>query len=443
MAVASSTIAIGENERAGSAAATWHPIQLLVLSLCFLINALDGMDVLIMSYVAPALAREWNLNPSTLGIVFSAGLAGMMVGSIIVAPLADRLGRRRMILASMGTMTVAMILTGLAESVLQLVAARFVVGIGIGTVLASMAALTAEYAPARHRALAVSLLQAGYPLGAVATGFACVWSIPMFGWQATLIGAGLLSAVAFPLVYALLPESLEFLLRSHRAGTLERVNRINRRLGRPLMTSLPARSETTITSFSFKTLLSAENRAATLFAWGGIFCSFMVLYFVISWIPKLAVEAGLEQSKAIIAGALYNIGAFCGTFLIGILSVRFRLQRLIACFLITAAVTLVIFGSVALPLFALLAVAFLMGASVQGGFNGYYPLVTLLYPSEVRSTGLGWAIGIGRTGAIFGPLLGGWLLSYGTPLPILFGIFAVPLLIAAVCALSVRKRSQP
>lgn len=249
-----------------AAAEKWHAIQILVLALCFVINALDGMDILIMSYVAPALAKDWAINPATLGVVFSAGLAGMMFGSIVVAPLADRFGRRTMILAALTAMALAMIGSGLAQSVALLMVARFVVGIAIGTVLASMAALTAEYAPERHRTLAVSPLQGGYLLSAVATGLVCVHAIPAFGWQPVLLGAGLLSAVALPIVLVLLPESLEFIVRRQPARALERANRILARLDRPALSALPPRAEAAGVRAGIGALLTRERLPSTLLA---------------------------------------------------------------------------------------------------------------------------------------------------------------------------------
>lgn len=417
---------------------TWTARQILVVAICFILNMLDGMDVLILSYVAPALSADWQVSPERLGVVFSAGLAGMAAGGLLIAPLADRFGRRKLILAALVMMTLAMFGSSVATSIGELIASRFVVGIGIGTVLASMAALTAEYAPARHRTFAVGFLQAGYPVGATITGFVVASQVGTHGWQAMLLGAAVLCAIAIPFVWLLLPESIAFLLSRQPKGALAKANRLLAAIGQPQMDALPARNVAVTRHAGVRGLLSDGRAPSTILLWLAIIFAFMTLYFVISWIPKLAVEAGLPAKDAIYAGAIYNIGAFVGTSSIGLVAMRFDLRRLILVYMTLAAAALVVFGSVAMPLAMTLATAFLIGVFVQGGFNGCYPLATSLYPPEARGTGLGWAMGMGRIGAVIGPMLGGFLLAAKVSLPIIFGIFAVPVVLAGLCAVLIR-----
>ncbi|MCR5879291.1 MFS transporter [Phenylobacterium sp. J367] len=229
---ASSATALAPPER-------WTAVQLLVVGLCFVVNMLDGMDVLILSYIAPTLQTEWAIGPERMGVVFSAGIVGMAIGGIVVAPLADVFGRRLLILASLATSTAAMLASGLVGDIGQLMVLRVFVGIGIGAVLASMAAIIAEYAPDRDRNFAVGLLYAGYPLGAIITGFVSAWAIPAFGWRAVLTGAGVVSLAMFPVLLITLPESLEFLAKRRPRDALARLNRVLRRMGRPPLTALP------------------------------------------------------------------------------------------------------------------------------------------------------------------------------------------------------------
>jgi len=420
----------------------WTARQILVVAVCFVLNMLDGMDVLILSYVAPALSADWKISPERLGVVFSASLAGMAAGGLLVAPLADRFGRRKLILASLMMMAAAMFGSSFASSIGELIVSRFVVGIGIGTVLASMAALTAEYAPARHRTFAVGFLQAGYPVGATITGFVVASHIDANGWQAMLLGAAILCAISIPFVLALLPESIDFLLARQPKHALARANRLLVSLSREPLDALPVPQPTAHNRVGLKGLLSEGRAAGTVLLWLAIIFSFMTLYFVISWIPKLAVEAGLPATQAIYAGAIYNVGAFIGTSSIGLVAMRFDLRRLILVYMILAATALVVFGAVAMPLAATLLTAFLIGVFVQGGFNGCYPLAAGLYPAEARSTGLGWAMGIGRIGAVVGPMLGGFLLSEDVSLPVIFTIFAVPVVLAGLCAAAIRMPAE-
>jgi len=417
----------------------WSRLSLLVVGLCFLINAVDGMNVLLMSYLAPSVAADWGLSPRSLGEVFSAGLGGMAIGGLLIAPLGDRYGRRPLILCSLVIMSAGMILSGFAASVLDFLLARGIVGIGIGTVLACMTALVAEFAPPGRRNFAVGLLQSGYPIGATVTGFATAWALTSHSWRIVLLCSGFGSLVLFPFAFVLLPESASFLICVQGNRSLEKLNRIRGRLGSPPLRALPTVGHPARGTSVLSTLLGKRLRHDTLLLWCAIFFGFMVLYSIVSWIPKLAIDAGLDPKAGIYAGAVYNIGAFAGTVALSRLADSARLKSLIAGFLLTAAALLVVFGGVRMPPGAVLLTAFAIGVTLQGGFNGIYPLSTCVYPVEVRSSGLGWAMGLGRGGAVIGPMMAGYILSLHLPLVVLFLTLAIPLLIASLCAISIRQ----
>jgi len=414
----------------------WTPLQLLVVALCVLINMLDGMDVMVIAYVAPALASNWGVGFEALGVIFSAGLAGMMIGCVLVAPFADTFGRRPIILFALAIMTVGMCGTGLVNTIPEFVIFRAIAGIGIGTLLASIAALVAEYAPAERRSFAIGLFQAGYPVGAVLTGIVCLFTIPAFGWQATLIGAGLVSAVVLPIAYFWLPESVAYLEHRQPPRALERINALRDRLDWPTRSELPPPTIAGMTPGVGK-LFAAGLWRSTLILWFATFLGFAVLYFVTSWIPKLAMEAGLSAGKAIWAGSIFNLGGMVGTTSIGWFAARYRIGHLIRGYMIAAAISLVVF-SANMPLLFVLGVAMLIGLFLQGGFSGFYSLAAKLYPAEVRSSGIGWAVGMGRGGAIIGPLAGGFLLAREIPLWGVFTTFAIPLVVSGVLASLVR-----
>jgi benzoate transport len=412
--------------------AGWSRIQILVVVICTVINALDGMDVLIISYIAPALAAEWNISFEALGIIFSAGLAGMMIGCIAVAPFADTWGRRPIVLAALVLMTIGAIGSGLVHGIIPFAIMRVITGIGIGTLLASIAALVSEYAPAGRRSLVIGIFQAGYPIGAVLTGLVAMVTIPAFGWQATLIGAGCVSALLLPAAWFLLPESVMFIESAQPANALPRSNALRRRLGWAERSILPPPSE--VGSLPRPRDLLARGRwRATVTLWTATFLSFAVLYFVTSWIPKLAVESGLSQGNALWAGSIFNLGGVVGGLTIGWLGIRRSIGRLICGYFTICAALLIIFAQ-SLPLFAMLSVAFGLGLTLQGGFSGFYSLAAQLYPASIRGAGIGWAVGIGRGGAVIGPLAGGMLLAAKLPLWAVFGCFAVPLLVAGLLA---------
>lgn len=418
---------IGAGER-------WSGLRILIVGLCFLLNAIDGMDVVIMSYIAPALTQDWHVSPETLGMVFSASLAGMVLGCFFVAPLADRWGRRPLIITAMTVITLCMIVSGFARTLTELIALRFIIGIWIGAILASMAAIAAEFAPVREKALGVAIMNAGYPLGAVFTGLALAPLLPHYGWHMMLMGAGVISLVVLPVLIILLPESIDFLVRRQPKNALARVNKVLARLGEAPISKLPPPSQAA-GGFNFREVFHPSRLKSTVALWIGIFMGFMSLYFVISWITKLAAGAGLSVENAIYVGAIMNFGAFLGTVSMGKLSNTLPLHRVGATFLILAAVLLVIFGTVTMPLPLILITAFFMGMMIYGGFNSFYGLAALLYPAAVRSTGIGWAMGAGRFGAVVGPTLGGVLIGAGATMSTVMIIFAVPLVVASVCAL--------
>lgn len=416
----------------------WTRLQIMVIAICTVINMLDGMDVLIISYVAPAMADDWGVSFEALGVIFSAGLVGMMIGCVLIAPLADGIGRRPVVLGALVLITVGAFGTGLVGSIPAFVGFRLLTGIGIGTLLASVAALASEYAPAGKRSIAIGAFQAGYPIGAVFTGLAAIWAIPQFGWQATLLGAGAISAMVLPFAFFLLPESLDFLENRQPSGALAKINALRLRLGlSPLESLPPPRSRSAAPKLGH--LFADGLWKSTVTLWIATFAGFAVLYFVTSWIPKLATEAGLSAGNSLWAGSIFNLGGVLGTTSIGWLATKRDIGWLIRSYMLVGAVLLVLF-SMPMPLALLLIVAAGIGLTLQGGFSGFYSLAAQMYPSEVRSSGIGWAIGIGRGGSVIGPLMGGFLLGQQLPLWIVFLCFAIPLALSGVLAALVRHR---
>jgi AAHS family 4-hydroxybenzoate transporter-like MFS transporter len=355
--------------------ASWTRRSVSIVALCFVINMVDGMDVNIMSYIRAALSRDWGVADDTMGYVMSAGTFGMGIGALLIAPFADRLGRKPVILVALALMSAGMLATGLVGSVNALMVARLVVGMGIGTVLATMAALAAETAPEGRKDLAVALVQAGFPLAAVATGFVVAAAQPVIGWQGLLLWAAVLTVAMLPAAWAILPKQLPL-----GSGT------------EPVGPGRVAR------------LFSADFRARTL-----------LLY-------------------SIYAGAFYNFGAFLGTACMGLLTLRVRPTVLVPVLLSCAAVALLIFGNVKMSVAGALAMAFVIGLTLQGGYNGMWPIAAGTYPEANRATGIGVAMGVGRGGAVVGPIFAGYLLAAQVPLPSILAIYCVPLLLCALCA---------
>lgn len=400
-------------------------------------NLLDGMDVLVISYAANPLAAEWGITPETLGVVFSAGLLGMAAGAVMLAPMADVFGRRRIILLSLLIMSGGILATAQAQSLIQLILLRFVSGLGIGAMLASTATITAEFSPERQKNFLVSFVLTGFTVGATLSGFAAASIIPEFGWRSMFIIAGAVTALTFPVVYVLLPESLEFLMTTQPRNALRDANRILESMGHEPLDALPP---LVVSEASSKvSALFAGNRAnSTSWLWFAFFMSFVTLYFLISWIPQLAATTGLPLNLAIYAGAIFNLGAFFGILVQGYFSYRAGLRRMISVLLVASSLLMVVVGFVS-GSWELLLVFGMIGFGVQGGFTGLYSVAARLYPTEIRTTGVGWSIGLGRTGAIVGPAVGGLLIGAGLSMSEIFIAFAVPLVLAAIATAFIRS----
>ncbi len=414
-------------------------LQMATIFICFLMNMLDGMDVMVVSYAAPAIGREWTISPQAMGSVFSAGLLGMTLGTLFIAPRADIVGRRIVILLSalaMGSMVFA---TYLAQSVEMLLFFRFISGLGIGSMLASTATLTSEYAPKKTKDFWISFVMSGYPIGAVLSGLAAAQIIPAYGWRTMFQVAGVATLLTLPLIFFFLAESLEFLMKKRPSGALEKINTLLAKMNQAPLSELPPLSIETIEKPSVAALLTPKRRLSTLQLWLALFMAFGSLYFLTTWIPKLASSTGLSMELAIYAGTVFNLGAFLGIITQGYLSSQFGLRRTIFGFLAITAVLMVIFGFFKGSVLVLILFG-LIGFGVQGGFVGLYAVAARFYPTEIRSTGVGFAMSAGRIGGIVGPLLGGVLIGAGLSMTANFMVFAIPTLLAGVATFMIQSK---
>ncbi len=385
--------------------------QLVALGICWTINMLDGFDVLAVAFTAPEVSREWGLKPTELGIVFSAGLFGMMAGALMLAPIGDYFGRRLTILGGLVTITGGMIATAYVDNVSEMVLMRLITGLGIGTILASLTTMAAEYSSNQRRNLAISFMHAGYPVGAIIGGLISVYLIHAYGWRSVFIFGGAASAIMIPLVYFLLPESVNYLLDKQPRNALRDINVIAGRCKAPPLESLPAKPASDKTQrISVAALFSRDYLAPTLALWAAFFLSMVALYFLLSWTPKVIVNSGLSADQGRFAGVLMNAGGAVAMTLLGWMSARFGLKRLIQIYFLTSAVMIMIFATAPLPTGLLMVFAFLMG-SVMAGLVGLYSVAARLYPTQIRNTGVGWAIGVGRWGAVLSPTAAGWMIA--------------------------------
>ena len=324
------------------------PLMWLVVALCFLLNLADGVDVVAMSVAAPSVASEWGLARGALGPLFSAALVGMAIGAAGLAPLSDRLGRRRLLVSAMFLIGLSMLAVSLiadSKSIAVFAVLRFLSGLGIGIIFGSAPALVSEFMPGRFRSLAVSVVVMGYPVGAVLAGPIANALIPEFGWASVFTAGGLLTLFMGVLTWALLPESPEFL--AGRAGYWpDRATEVNKLLGRMRRAAISdiASVVPAVPTISVVAILTPERRVRTLALWLIYFMGFLAMYFMLSWIPTLFVDSGYTRVQGIDALTGFNLGALPGILLLGFLTTRLPLVSLLSLFFLAAAAVLVWIG---------------------------------------------------------------------------------------------------
>jgi benzoate transport len=416
--------------------------QTAAVAICTVLNGIDGFDVLAISFAAPLLSAEWRLTPEGLGWLFSSGLVGMTAGSLLIAPLADRLGRRWMTLASLLTVTVGMLASAMTRNTAELALARVVTGLGIGAMLPSLATVVAEYSSRRRRELAVSVMSTGYPVGATLGGIAAVFIVQGFGWRGIFVFGGLLSLAMLPVVLWGLPESLAFLITRRPPDALRRVNLLLRRLGREPVERVPETPGDERRS-TIRDVVRGRLGASSAALWTAFVCVMLSFYFVLSWTPKLLVDAGLRPGQGISGGVLLNVGGIAGGIVLGLLAARVGPFRLVSLTMLAGALAVTTFGWLGQTLLPAMGLALVVGYFLFGSMIGLYAIMPSVYPAAVRNTGAGLSIGVGRIGAIVAPYTAGLLLQAGWSSSATYVVFAAPLVLAAAStyALSRLRRS--
>ncbi len=423
--------------------------QALVVVICMLVNMVDGFDVAAMAYAAPSVRESWGLGADQLGIVFSLTLAGMMIGGMFLAPISDSIGRRRTVIVSVLVIGISMIATAFVTTLTALIVLRVICGLGIGAMLASLAAIGSEYSPQRYRSMAVTLVTVGYPLGVAVGGSVAAPLIPQYGWESIFLAAGFTNLVLVVLAYFFMPESLHFLARNNKDGkALEKVNKALKVINKPALDALPEmhtpRPESTQqksgTGFfgPVAKILTPEYRRNTLMIWVTFFFGFVSIYFILSFIPIVMEDAGYTRQQGIAALTWLNYAGFAGVLIFSWFSTRFPLSNVLGGFLGLGGLSMV--AVVLLPHNYPLVFFFmiLIGLSGMAGFTALYSMPAKVYSTERRATGIGWAVGLGRSGAVVGPYLAGLAVAGGVAMGMNFLLFGIPMLVAALLVYSMR-----
>ena len=418
--------------------------QWRVVGLCALLLIVDGYDVFVAGTVLPTLMADWGLSKPEAGALQAWALFGMMFGALVFGPLADRIGRKKGIAISFLLFTVSTLLTGFASSPGEFKAFRFVAGLGCGGLMPNAVALMNEYAPKRLRGTMVALMFSGYSVGGMVAAALGVSMIPAFGWKPMFFMAAV-PLLMLPLILWKLPESLGFLIRQGRQQQAKqiyaRIDPAARLSGNDTLVFTESKG----TSASVFELFRHGRALSTAMLWIAFFCCLLLVYLLSSWLPKVLQEAGYAEKASLLSLFSLNFGGMVGAIAGGWLGDRFGLPKIVVGFFVAAALSIALIGF-SLPAAFLFLMVFVAGAATIGTQILLYASVAQLYNLSVRSTGLGWASGVGRIGAIVGPTLGGMLLAIELPLQENFLIFSVPAAISAlamlVFAISNSRRSH-
>jgi benzoate transport len=402
----------GVDPRELIAAGRMTTLQLVIIAVLFCLNALDGFDVLAISFAAPGISREWHMPPQSLGWVISLGLLATGCGSLLVAPLADRVGRRPLIVASLLAMTAGMLICAVATRIETLSAGRLLTGLGVGALVPCISALAAEYCNRRYRERGVIAMAVGFPVGGLVGGQLCALLLRHFDWRAVFIAGGLITGILTLVPLWRVPESVDYLVLRRPAGALGRVNAILARLDLPAVLSLPAASPVDRLS-----VLQILSRSGLLLSVLTITLAYALhgatFYYALNWITKILVDRSLSASQAASVASWCSGGGIAGALAAAWLATRVRIEPLTVWTLLGAALCLWIFAGTPADQTLCTAASMLLGAFLYAAQVSLYALMTRSFPVHVRATGVGFVTGIGRLGSIISPLASGQLLELG------------------------------
>ncbi|WP_261294211.1 MFS transporter [Sphingomonas hylomeconis] len=403
------------------------------------LNALDGFDVLSISFASPGIAADWGIDRAALGLVLSMELIGMAIGSLVLGGVADRVGRRATILGCLVLMAAGMLGAATADGVVTLSAWRVLTGFGIGGMLAATNAAVAEAANGQRRALAVVLMAGGYPVGTIVGGSISAVLLGSYGWQSVFVFGAIATLCFVPLVLWFAPESISFLMHKRPPDALARINAVLKRMGHPTIDTLPA-PEAKAGRASAAELFAPGMARATILLTLAYLMHIMTFYFILKWIPKIVVDMGFAPAAA--AGVLVwaSVGGASGSLLLGLLTARVRLLGLTIGAMIASVALVIAFGRGQSDLQGLSLIAAAAGFATNAGVVGLYALLARTFPTRLRATATGFVIGIGRGGSALAPALAGLLFAAGYMLDSVAVLMSLGSAVAAVALIGIRRQ---
>ncbi|AMO70040.1 MFS transporter [Zhongshania aliphaticivorans] len=393
-----------------------NKLQWYIVAICIGILALDGYDVLSIAFAAPGLAAEWGLSKDVLGIVLSLELLGMAVGAIIMGSLTDSHGRRPIMLSGLVILTVGMLIAGIAPNIYVLGAARVFTGIGIGGLMATATATSSDFCNARNRALAVTLVAGGFAFGVYLGASFLAPLLKHYSWRVTFYLGASVSFIFIPLVYFLVPESISYLERKRPEGALKRIQKTMIRLGHTPPKLLVMQSTSNVEPMGVKNLFKDGLLLPTSILLFGYLGNIGTYYYFVKWTPTIVADLGYSASEAIAVLGVVSLGGVLGSIGISILSRYFSIRKLMAFSLISAALGVALFPHFNDSLASMKQIGFFAGVFILAAISGFFGLFAATYPSSLLGSGSGLVLGIGRGGAVLGPMIPGFLFVAGFPL---------------------------
>ena len=416
--------------------------QWMIVAMAAIMNLLDGFDVLALAFTATAIRGEFGLTGIELGYLLSAGLFGMTAGSLFLAPLADKIGRRPLLLMAVSLSAIGMLGSAFISQYQWLGFWRVITGLGVGGILVGTNVITSEYSSRKWRSFAISVYAAGFGIGAVLGGMFAVMLQGEYGWRSVFLAGAILTSLLLVVLFIWLPESIDFLTSKQPKNAEVRLNLIAKKIGLAGDWKLPSKVEKVKTKLPISQLFSEKYLHSTLLIWTAFFAIMFSFYFISSWTPALLKEAGMTTEQSVSVGMMISLGGTCGALIYGLLASRWTARGVLILFTVLSSAAIITFILSSSVLWIAMVFGILVGALMNGCISGLYTLNPLTYDADIRSTGVGWSIGIGRIGAILAPTIAGQLLDMGWDKQSLYVGVGFVMLISTVALFFLKNRSE-